>query len=74
MAPYFAEHGAVVLTPQARRPDQSLVKPVGPRLWEARQRILDPEGHADWMLDCTATLPEGPLPDVALLELRRVGV
>jgi Domain of unknown function (DUF3516) len=74
MAPYFAEHHAVVLTPEARRPDQSLVKPVGPRAWEARQRILDPEGHADWMLDCSATLPEGPLPDEPLLELRRVGV
>jgi superfamily II RNA helicase len=74
MAPYFAEHGSVVLTPEARRPDMSLVKPVGPRLWEARQRILDPEGHADWMLDCAALLPEGPLPDHPLLELRRVGV
>ncbi len=74
MAPYFAEHGQVVLTPEARRPHQSLVKPVGSRLWEARQRILDPDGHADWMLDCTAALPEGPLPDSPLLELRRVGV
>ena len=74
MAPYFAEHSAVVLTPEARRPDQSLVKPLGPRLWEARQRILDPEGHADWMLDCSATVPEGPLPDQPLLELHRVGV
>ncbi len=74
MAPYFAEHGQVVLTPEARRPHQSLVKPVGPRLWEARQRILDPEGHAEWMLDCAAVLPEGSLPDTPLLELRRVGV
>jgi hypothetical protein len=74
MAPYFAEHGQVVLTPEARRPDQSLVKPVGPKLWEARQRILDPDGHADWMLDCEAVLPEGPLPEHPLLELRRVGV
>jgi superfamily II RNA helicase len=74
MASYFKEHGHVVLTPEARRPDQSLVKQVGPRLWEARQRILDPEGHADWMLDCAAALPEGPLPDHPLLELRRVGV
>jgi superfamily II RNA helicase len=74
MAPYFAEHSQVVLTPEARRPDQSLVKAVGPREWEARQRILDPDGHADWMLDCSATLPEGPLPDRPLLELRRVGV
>ena len=74
MAPYFAEHGQVVLTPEARRPHNSLVRPVGPRRWEAQQRLLDPAGHADWMLDCTASLPEGPLPDVPLLELRRVGV
>lgn len=74
MAPYFAEYGQVVLTPEARRPEHSLLKPVGPRRWEARQRILDPAGHADWMLDCAALLPEGPLPDSPLLELRRVGV
>lgn len=74
MAPYFAEHSHLLLTPEARRPDQSFVKPVGPRRWEARQRILDAEGHADWMLDCVAVLPEGPLPDSPLLELRRVGV
>jgi hypothetical protein len=74
MAPYFAEHGRVVLTPEARRPDMSLLTPVGVRRWEARQRILDPEGHGDWMLECAATLPEGPLPDAPLLELRRVGV
>jgi superfamily II RNA helicase len=74
MAPYFAEHSHVLLTPEARRPDQSLLKAVGPGTWEARQRILDPEGHADWMLDCSASLPEGPLPDRPLLELRRVGV
>ena len=74
MAPYFQEHARVVLTPEARRPHLSLVRPSGPRTWEAKQRILDPEGHGDWMLDCTAQLPEGPLPDRPLLELRRVGV
>ncbi|MGO9765194.1 MAG: DEAD/DEAH box helicase [Myxococcaceae bacterium] len=74
MAPYFAEHPSVLLTPEARRPDQSFLKPVGPRSWEARQRLLDPDGHADWMLECAAELPEGPLPDHPLLELRRVGV
>ena len=74
MSPYFAEHGRMVLTPEARRPHLSLVRAVGPRRWEARQRILDPEGHGDWMLDCTASLPEGPLPDHPVLELRRVGV
>jgi superfamily II RNA helicase len=74
MAPYFAAHGLVVLTPEARKPDYSLVKPVGPRAWEARQRILDPEGHGDWMVDCAAVLPEGPLPEEPLLELRRIGV
>ncbi|HMK73732.1 MAG TPA: DUF3516 domain-containing protein, partial [Myxococcaceae bacterium] len=74
MAPYFAEHGRVVLTPEARRPHLSLVRPVGPRSWEAKQRILDPEGQGDWMLDCTAALPSGPLPDHPLLELRRIGV
>ena len=80
LAPYTSAHGRIVLTPEARRPSMAVVRrtvpqgPDGAGTWEARQRILDPDGEADWMLDCVAELPPGPLADAPLLQLRRIGV
>ena len=73
MAPYFAEHGQVVLTPKARRPEYTLLKQTGPRQWDAQQRLLDLEGHADWMLDCAIDLTGRKAEDGPLLTLRRIG-
>ena len=73
MTPYFEEHKTVVLTPQARRPANTFLKETGPRQWEAQQRILDPEGHADWMLDCAIDLTGRKVDDGPLLTLRRIG-
>jgi hypothetical protein len=74
LAPYWAEHATMVLTPQARRPANTFLKETGPRQWEARQRILDPEGHGDWMLDCVIDLSGRQVDDGPLLTLRRIGV
>jgi hypothetical protein len=65
--PYFAAHERIVLTPEARRPSMAVVRSVSPGHWEARQKILSPDGQADWMLDCSVTLPPGPLPETPLL-------
>ncbi|MFL5356351.1 DEAD/DEAH box helicase [Archangium sp.] len=73
MTPYFEEHKAVVLTPQARRPANTFLKEAGERQWEAQQRILDPEGHGDWMLDCFIDLAGRKVDDGPLLSLRRIG-
>ncbi|QRO01317.1 DUF3516 domain-containing protein [Archangium violaceum] len=73
MAPYFEANGSVVLTPQARRPANTFLKETGPRQWEAQQRILDPEGHGDWMLDCVIDLTGRKVDDGPLLTLRRIG-
>ncbi|WP_434380156.1 DEAD/DEAH box helicase [Melittangium boletus] len=73
MAPYFEEHTSVVLTPQARRPTYTLLKETGPRQWDAQQRLLDPEGHGDWMLDCAIDLTDRKVDDGPLLSLRRIG-
>jgi len=72
-APYFAAHERIVLTPEARRPSMAVVRSDGPAVWEARQKILDPDGEADWMLDCSVMLPPGSLPDGPILMLRRIG-
>lgn len=74
MASYYAEYGQVVLTPAARRAHLTLLEQVGPRRWEAQQRILDPEGHGDWVLDCEIDLTGRKVDDGPLLTLRRIGV
>ncbi|HEX8820066.1 MAG TPA: DUF3516 domain-containing protein [Archangium sp.] len=73
MKPYFEANGTVVLTPQARRPANTVLKETGPRQWEVQQRILDPEGHGDWMLDCAIDLTGRKVDDGPLLTLRRIG-
>jgi hypothetical protein len=73
-APYFAAHDRIVLTPEARRPSMAIVRSEAPGRWEARQKILSPDGEADWMVDCSVTLPPGLLGDAPLLTLRRIGI
>jgi hypothetical protein len=72
--PYFAANERIVLTPEARRPSMAVVRSDSPGQWEARQKILAPDGEADWMLDCWVTLEAGALPDRPILQLRRIGV
>ena len=72
--PYFAANERIVLTPEARRPSMAVVRSDGPGHWEARQKILSPDGEADWMLDCSVTLQSGPLVDAPLLTLQRIGI
>jgi len=73
MAPYFEEHKVVVLTPQARKPANSFIKESGTRMWEAQQRIMDPDGHGDWMLECEIDLRDRRIDDGPILILQRIG-
>ncbi len=73
MAPYWAEHPAIDLTPAARRPHHTFLAPAGQRTWQARQRIVDEAGEVDWMLDCVVDLGEPRPEDLPLVELVRIG-
>jgi superfamily II RNA helicase len=74
LAPYWAEHPRIDTTPAARRPHHTFVKEIGPRRWEAVQRIVDEAGEVDWMILCEVDLT-GPYDrDRPLLTLLRVGV
>jgi superfamily II RNA helicase len=73
LAPYWAEHDRIDLTPAARRPHHTFVKQVAPRRWEVRQRIVDPTGEADWMLEGAVDLSTGPA-EGPLVELFRIGI
>jgi superfamily II RNA helicase len=71
MDEYWKEHAAIVTTPLARRPSQTVFKPLDARRFEARQRILDPEGDEDWMLDCVVEPGETGEPVVRLRGIGR---
>jgi hypothetical protein len=73
LAPYYAAHPRIDVTPAARKPHQTFVKELSPRRWEAVQRLVDEAGEVDWMIQCEVDL-SGPFdPDLPLLTLLRVG-
>ncbi|WP_242394931.1 DEAD/DEAH box helicase [Anaeromyxobacter oryzisoli] len=73
LAPYWAEHQRIDVTPAARRPDNTFVKALDGRRWEAVQRIVDEAGEVDWMIQCEIDL-SGPFdPERPILSLVRVG-
>ncbi|MCX5730860.1 MAG: DUF3516 domain-containing protein, partial [Deltaproteobacteria bacterium] len=73
MAPYWAEHAHIDVTPAARRPDNSFITEIEPRRWRAVQRIVDEAGEVDWMLECEVDLTGPHDPDAPLIALVRVG-
>jgi hypothetical protein len=74
MAPYWAEHPRVDLTPAARRPHNTFLEEAGPRRWKAVQRIVDEVGEVDWMIECALDLSEPRDLDLPLVALVRIGV
>ncbi|HET6410535.1 MAG TPA: DUF3516 domain-containing protein [Anaeromyxobacter sp.] len=73
LAPYWAEHARIDVTPAARRPHNTFLRELAPRRWEAVQRIVDEAGEVDWALHCEVDLTEAFDPDAPFLRLLRVG-
>jgi hypothetical protein len=73
LAPYFAAHPKIDVTPAARRPHHTFVKELGPRRWEAVQRIVDEAGEVDWAIVCEVDLSGEYDREKPLLTLVRVG-
>lgn len=73
LAPYFEARPAIDTTPRARRPDKTFIKADGPRRFEVRQNIVDPEGSEDWMIEATVDLTGERDLDQPLLEIVRIG-
>jgi superfamily II RNA helicase len=89
LAPFFAEHPRIDLTPRARRPQQTFIDRLDVGSYRARQRILVPviqaklalpegaeppeEADADWMIEATVALDDGRPRDAPLISLVRVG-
>ncbi|HXJ20543.1 MAG TPA: DUF3516 domain-containing protein [Polyangia bacterium] len=74
MAPFWAEHQTLLVTPDARRPDRTRLDELEPRRFRALQTLVDADGDEDWSIECRADL-DRPRPDGGpLLELVRIGV
>ena len=73
LAPYFAEHPQIDITPAARRPHNTFLRETGKRRWEAVQRIVDEAGDVDWALTCEVDLSGEFDPEKPLIRLLRVG-
>jgi hypothetical protein len=73
MAPFWAEHTRIDTTPAARLPHNTFVKELGPRRWEAIQRVVDEQGEVDFALHCEVDLGGAFDADAPLVSLVRVG-
>ncbi|HEX4953818.1 MAG TPA: DUF3516 domain-containing protein [Thermoanaerobaculia bacterium] len=73
LAPFFEEYGEMVWGAEARRTDRTQVRPTGPRLWQVRQVLLDPQEDNVWYLEGRVDLTSGRAPEGPLVELVRIG-
>lgn len=73
MAPYYEEHGALVTTPEARKPHWTTLRSTGRGTWDATQTLVDPQGENLWCLFAEIDLREDPAPEGPLLRMRRIG-
>ena len=73
MEPYWEAHERIDVTPAARRPHNTFVRELGPRRWEAVQRIVDEAGEADWALHCEVDLTGEFDREAPFVRLVRIG-
>jgi superfamily II DNA/RNA helicase len=73
MAPFFAEYGAPIVTPEARKPEYTLLQQLGPKAWQATQTLLEPTGDNLWALQARVDFDPPPNLDGPLLRLERIG-
>ncbi|MCI0571097.1 MAG: DUF3516 domain-containing protein [Myxococcaceae bacterium] len=73
LEPYFAEHPSIDTTPRFRRPQHTVMTPEGARRWRVRQKLLDPEGDEDWMVEAVVDLSGEGSEEGPLIQLERIG-
>jgi hypothetical protein len=73
LAPYHAECGEILFTPEARRAHHTRLVSRGPREWEVSQVLLDAAGDHLWALHGDVDLRRDRDPESPLFHLLRVG-
>jgi hypothetical protein len=73
MAPFFAEYGELLFTPEARRHQHTFIRQVGDRAWQVRQTLLDPQGDSLWAIAGDVDLSDPHALEGPLVRLQRIG-
>jgi len=73
MAPFFAEYGELLFTPEARRHQFTHVQRTGDRTWEVRQTLLDPQGDNLWAIAGDVDLRDPHALEGPLVRLHGIG-
>jgi hypothetical protein len=73
LAPFYAQYGAIVDDPRARKAHLCVIDPLGPRRWRVRQVLIDDLDDRFWALEGEVDLRDDPNPGDPLLRLRRIG-
>src|SRR5215471_15558173 len=72
LAPFFAEHAALRIDPQARAPANTRIVSKDDRAWRAEQILFDPEDANDWALVVTIDLERSRAEARPTLDLVRI--
>jgi superfamily II RNA helicase len=72
MAPYWAEHPMLDVTPRARQPVLTQFIEEAPRRWTVRHALIDSAGEQDWYLEGVVDLRGRQDVDGALFALRSI--
>jgi len=73
LAPFFAEYGELLFTPEARRHQFTHIQRTGDRTWEVRQTLLDPQGDNLWAIAGDVDLRDPHALDGPLVRLHGIG-
>ncbi len=73
LAPYWAEHTSIDLTPRARQPVLTQLIPDGDRKWTVRHALIDSKGEQDWFIEGVVDLTDRDDVEGALVSVRHIG-
>jgi hypothetical protein len=73
LAPFHAEHGGILWTPEARRAHHTTLRAAGPRRYDVAQVLVDASGDNLWALHGEVDLRQERDPELPLVRLIRIG-
>ena len=73
LAPFYAEHGDIDVTPRSRRANLTRIAEAEPRCFDVAHVLCDPKGDDLWALQGDVDLTEQRDPEGPLFRLVRVG-
>jgi hypothetical protein len=73
MAPFFEEFEVLRFDHRARLSEHTRIVSAGDHVWEASQRLVDPDDEGAWSIDAVIDLRKDAAPEGPLLAVRALG-